>query len=63
MALILTASDPLYPEWDDLLTQYAQALNPQCHFDLCQEAETAEYKAGVKMLKDEIVEYFEELVR
>lgn len=60
----MTIKDPLYAEWNELLTMYAQTLNPACFYSL-REVDTGspEYKADVAMWADHVAEVFEELTR
>jgi hypothetical protein len=63
--LRMTASDPLFPEWNELLTLYAAYLNAACHVDIAQYAETMplEWQADVAMLRGMVEDTFEELTR
>ena len=62
--LRLYASDPLFAEWDELLTLYAQMLNPACFVNLCDvDTEAAEYKADVITWREHVTQMFEELTR
>ncbi len=63
--LRLTASDPLFAEWNELLTTYARYLNAGCHYDMAQYAETmpVEWRADMARLRGMVEETFEELTR
>jgi hypothetical protein len=62
--LRLLPSDPLYPEWSQLLTDYAALLNPRCFWNLADvDTDAAEYKAAVAEWRGQVAEMFEELTR
>ena len=62
--LRLLPSDPLYPEWSQLLTDYAALLNPLCWWNLADvDRDAAEYKAAVVVMTDYVVEMWTELTR
>jgi hypothetical protein len=56
----LTASDPLYPALNELLTIRAQFMNPACFVDLV-ECPEVERRAFVAWLDAELTRMFEEL--
>jgi hypothetical protein len=62
--LRLLPSDPLYLEWAQLLTMYAQLLNPCCFWDLADvDTDSKEYRADVVTWREHVREMFEELTR
>jgi hypothetical protein len=62
MTLRLTASDPLYQEWNELLTAYAALLNPACHWNLRQvDTDSAEYRADVVAWTEWVEECWKQL--
>ena len=62
--LRLLPSDPLYPEWSQLLTDYAVLLNPLCWWNLRDvDRDAAEYRAEVVRMSLDVWEMFEELTR
>lgn len=60
--LRLTVSDPLFAEWNELLTMRAQWINVGCFWDL-QCVPSAERRAMVATLDSAMCEAFEELTR
>jgi hypothetical protein len=62
--LRLLPSDPLYPEWSQLLTDYAALLNPRCWWNLADvDTGSAEYKATVAEWRGNVAEMWTELTR
>ena len=62
--LRMTSRDPLYAEWNELLTLYAAMLNPQCHYNTREvDTESAEYEAAVTEWREHVAEMFNELTR
>jgi len=64
VTLCMTASDPLFPEWNFLLTLYAQMLNPACFVNLLSvDVNSVEYKADVEVWRQQVADKWDETKR
>jgi len=62
--LRLYASDPLYSEWNELLTAYAALLNPACHWNTREVVrDSPEYRADLAVWRQRVMDEFEEMTR
>jgi hypothetical protein len=60
--LRLSPSDPLFADWDALLTLRAALMNPACHADLAA-APAAERQAAAVIVDDLMHQAWDELTR
>ena len=59
--LRLSPSDPLFPDWNELLTAYAALLNPSCHWNLREvDREAVEYRPDVVIWTQQVKDKFAE---